>query len=344
MKSQKKWIVAAAAVIAAGTLSLASVAGAAEVELRLSHWVPPTHPIQPTGMEPWAESIKEDSGGRINITIFPAQQLGAAPDHYDMARDGIVDLSFVNPGYNAGRFPIVALTEIPFLVKNASDGAAAMHEWYAKYAGEEMPDVKVCVMTPHDPGTFHSKVPVHVPADVSGKTVRPANATIARFVSLLGGAAVQVPAPEAREALANGVAEAMTFPWNSLYLFGIDQILHEHLDMPFYVSQQMTVMSKLSYDRLSEEDRKVIDEHCTPEWSKKFSDGWAKWEAAGRQKMVDDSTHHLYEPTEEEIALWREAAKPLLEEWKKAVEEKGYDADQIYDEYVAALKKHDALY
>ncbi|WP_239031822.1 TRAP transporter substrate-binding protein [Paroceanicella profunda] len=329
----------------AAALSLSALgAQAAEVEWRLSHWLPATHPIQPQGIEPWAESIKEASGGRINITIFPAQQLGAAPDHYDMARDGIADVTYVNPGYQAGRFPIASLIEIPFQVTNATDGAAAMHEWYAQYAEKEMPDVKVCMMNPHDPGAFHSKTPIHVPADVSGMNVRPANATIARFVSLLGGSSVQVSAPEAREALSKGVADAMTFPWNSVYLFGIDQILHQHLDMPFYASLQTLLISKASYEALPDDLKTVIDDHCTPEWSKTFSTGWADWEAAGRQKMIDSPDHTLYEPTDDEIALWREAAAPLLDSWKKDVTAKGYDADAIYQSYMDTLEKYGVKY
>src|SRR5690606_11476140 len=105
--------------IAVGT---AHAVHAAEIELTLSHWVPGTHPLQVTGMEPWAESIKEASNGRIQINIFPASQLGAAGDHYDMARDGIVDIGFINPGYQPGRFPILAAAEIPFLFADARGG------------------------------------------------------------------------------------------------------------------------------------------------------------------------------------------------------------------------------
>ena len=47
---------------------------------------------------------------------FPSQQLGKAFDHYDMARDGIADFTYVNPGYQPGRFPIIAAGELPFLI------------------------------------------------------------------------------------------------------------------------------------------------------------------------------------------------------------------------------------
>ena len=60
--------------------------------------------------------VEKASGGTIKYKIFPAQQLGKAFDHYDMARDGIADVTYVNPGYQPGRFPIVAAGELPFLV------------------------------------------------------------------------------------------------------------------------------------------------------------------------------------------------------------------------------------
>lgn len=334
--------IAAAALVAGIVFALP--ARAAEVELRLSHWVPPTHPIQTLGIEPWIESIREASNGRINITIFPAQQLGAAPDHYDMARDGIADFTYTNPGYQAGRFPIYSLIEIPFHANNAKAGAQAIHEWYDEIAKTEMGDVIFCLANPHDPGTIHSKTPVKVPGDIAGMNVRPAHATMARFISELGGAPVQVPAPEAREALAKGAADAITFPWNSIYIFGIDSETKYHLDMPFYISAQLILMNKASYNKLSEEDRKVIDDHCTPEWSRRFSEGWADNEASGRQKMIDSPDHVVYTPTAEEVAQWREAAKPLIDQWKEDVRARGVDPDPIYDAYIETLKHYDSLF
>jgi TRAP-type C4-dicarboxylate transport system substrate-binding protein len=77
------------------------------VELKLAHWVPPAHPLHPA-LQAWAADLEAASGGTIKSTIFPAQQLGKAVDHYDMARDGIADFAYVNPGYQPGRFPVIA--------------------------------------------------------------------------------------------------------------------------------------------------------------------------------------------------------------------------------------------
>src|SRR5258708_35624840 len=79
-------------------------------DLKLSHWVPPTHPLQ-KAMEEWGTSVEKASNGTIKSKVYPAQQLGKAFDHYDMARDGIADFTYVSPGYQPGRFPIISAGE-----------------------------------------------------------------------------------------------------------------------------------------------------------------------------------------------------------------------------------------
>ncbi|MDQ0314702.1 TRAP transporter substrate-binding protein [Amorphus orientalis] len=333
------------AIGAAALVASVVTAGAQETTLRLSHWVPATHPVQTTGIEPWAESISEASNGEIAIQIFPAQQLGAAPDHYDMVRDGIVDIAWVNPGYNAGRFPIFELTGVPFESTSGTKGAKAIHEWYkGEYSEKEMGDVYFCLVNPHDTGRFHSKDPVKVPSDVDGLNVRPAHATMARFINSLGGSSVQVPAPEAREALARGTADAITFPYESITLFGIDKITKFHNDMPFYMSAQLLLINKNAYERLSDEGKQVIDDHCTPEWSEQFSLGWTKAAEDVRQELIDNPEHEVYQPTEEEVELWREAAKPVMEAWKKDAAASGVDADEVLANYRKALEANDTKY
>ena len=318
---------------------------AQDVTLRLSHWVPPTIAPATKGIDPWAKSVMEASNGRIEIQIFPAQQLGRAPDHYDMAKDGIVDLAWVNPGYTAGRFRIYALTEVPFMVADSIKGAQAIHEWYLENgAQQEMSDVKVCFIHPHAPGAFHSKAKVTKPADVAGMNVRPAHATMARFVSLLGGGPVQVPAPEVREALSKGTAEAVTFPWGAMYDFKLTDEVPVHLDMPFYMSAQVMVMNKASYEGLSDENKAVIDDHCNTEWTGKVAAGWAEDDMAARERLMADDSQSFNAPTDEEVQAWRDAAAPLIDEWKTQVTAKGGDADAIFDAYTAALEGHGAKY
>ena len=107
------------------------------INLRISLWVPPAHPLVPA-TQAWAADIEKASGGTIKATIFPSEQLGKAFDHYDMARDGIADVTYVNPGHQPGRFPIIAAGQILFTFGDGKKGTLALDEWYRKYASAEM--------------------------------------------------------------------------------------------------------------------------------------------------------------------------------------------------------------
>jgi hypothetical protein len=49
-------------------------------------------------------------------------------------------------------------------------------------------------------------------------------------------------------------------------------------------------------------------------------------------------------PTSKGIQPWRDAAAPLLDEWKASVNERGGDADAILAAYKAALAARNADY
>jgi TRAP-type C4-dicarboxylate transport system substrate-binding protein len=309
------------------------------VQLKLSSWVPPAHPLNPA-LQAWAADIDKASGGTIKSTLFPSEQLGKAMDHYDMARDGIADFAYVNPGYQPGRFPIIAAGELPFLVANAKGGSAALDAWYRKYAAAEMKDVHFCFAFSLDPGTFHSRTKkILLPEDIRGMKVRPADATMAAFVTLLGGTNVQASAPEAREVLERGVADAITFPWHSLLLFGIDKIVKYDMDMPFFTTTFVWVMNKAKYDGMSAAQKAVIDSHCTTEWAEKVASPWADWEHAGRDLLAAEPGHDVYKLTPDQVAAWHKAAEPLKAKWASQVK----DSDAVLGELQAELKQRGAL-
>ena len=150
---------------AAGRQCDACVRAGQDNHLKISLWVPPAHPLVPA-TQAWAADLEKASGGTIKVTVFPSEQLGKAFDHYDMARDGIADITYVNPGYQPGRFPIIAAGQLPFVFGDGKKGTLAVNEWYDKYAPTEMKDTKVCFAFIHDPGALHGKKKILVPGDL----------------------------------------------------------------------------------------------------------------------------------------------------------------------------------
>jgi TRAP-type C4-dicarboxylate transport system substrate-binding protein len=312
-------------------------------DLRISHWVPASHPLQKS-LEDWGAAVEKESGGTIKYHVYPAQQLGKAKDHYDMARDGIADLTYVNPGYTPGVFPIIAAGELPFLMSDATGGSEGLDAWYRKYAGKEMKDVKYCLAFIHSPSAFHSRTKkIVVPDDVKGMKVRPADATIADFVTLLGGTNVQTSAPEVRDTIERGVADAVTFPWGSLVLFGIDKVTKYDMDAPLYVTTFVLVMNKDTYNQMSDRQKKAVDDNCNTEAAGRVGKPWGDFEDAGIGKVKAESSHEVYTLTADQLAQWKKAAEPLVKTWAGGVKKTGVDPDQALNELKASLAKYKAL-
>jgi TRAP-type C4-dicarboxylate transport system substrate-binding protein len=343
MKSRHTGFCAAA--LAVAVIGSAGIAQAQEktFELKISHWVPASHPLQ-KALEEWGAAVQKASGGTLTYKVFPAQQLGKAFDHYDMARDGIADLTYVNPGYQPGRFPIIAAGELPFLISDAKGGSEGLDAWYRKYAATEMKDVKYCLAFIHAPSSFHSSTKkIVVPDDIKGMKVRPADATMANLVTLLGGTNVQSSAPEVRDIIERHVADAVTFPWGSLVLFGIDKVTKYHMDAPLYVTTFVLVFNKDKYNQMSDRQKKAIDDNCTTEAAGRVGGPWGEFEDAGLGKVKAEPGQEVYKLTPEQTAAWKKAAEPLVKSWADGVKKAGADPDAAMKDLRADLAKYNAL-
>lgn len=332
-----------AALVLSFTASLPSHAQDKPVELRFATWLPAQHSLAVNGFIPWAKSVESASKGSIKVAMFPAQQLGKAADHYDMARDGIADMAWVSPGYQANRFPIFAAAELPFQVSKPGPGSAALDSWYRKYAEKEMKDVKMCFAHVHI-GTLHSKKPITDPAQIKGMKIRPANGTVAQTVTVLGGTNVQVSAPEARDALEKGVADAITFPWLSLITFNVDKAVKYHLDTRLYAASFVWAMNRPWYDKLSANQKKVIDDHCNNEWAAKVGQAWGDDEDSGQAKLAAAAGHTIVKITPEQVNAWKKAVEPVVAQWSQSAEKAGVKPQDVLNEFRGELTKRGAAY
>jgi TRAP-type C4-dicarboxylate transport system substrate-binding protein len=340
----------AAALLLAPATMLAPAIGPVQaqdkpVHLKIAHWVPPTHPIH-KAMDEWGKSIQQATGGTVTYTLFPSQQLGKAFDHYDMVRDGIADVVFINPGYQPGRFPIIDAVNLPFMMSKGGAGSQAADAWYRKYAAQEMKDVKYCFSFIHDYGSFHSRTKkIVVPGDLKGMKIRPAHSSIAALVTQNGGTNVQGSAPEIRDILEKGVADATTNPWGSNFLFGIDKVAKYHMNAPLYVTVFAWLVNKNTYQNMSPGQRKAVDNVCTSDWALRAAGPWADYERAGVAKHEADkaSGREVYKLTDAQLAEWRKAAESVVKVWADAVRKVGVDPDAALAELKASVAKYKAL-
>lgn len=125
-------------------LALAPSAHAQQVTLKVAHFLPPVAPAQQQVLQPWCDTLAQESGGRIACQIYPAMQLGGTPSQLvDQVRNRVADVVWTAPGYSAGRFPAIEALELPFVVSDGQSGSRAAWTYYQTYAQKEFAPYKV---------------------------------------------------------------------------------------------------------------------------------------------------------------------------------------------------------
>ncbi len=91
-------------------------AGAAEFSYKLANNVPATHPLALRQVEA-ATRIRTASGGRLDIQVFPASQLGSDTDSLSQLRAGAIELFTLSGVILATLVPTAAISGVGFAFK-----------------------------------------------------------------------------------------------------------------------------------------------------------------------------------------------------------------------------------
>ena len=147
-----------------------------------------------------------------------------------------------------------------------------------------------------------------------------------------------------RDIIDKGVADAVTFPWGSVVLFGVDKVTKYHMEAPLYVTTFAYTMNKGTYDRMSAAQKKVIDDHCTTEWAGKIGGPWADFEHAGIAKIKAEPGHEVYSIIGRAARRVAKSAEPLINTWADNVKKAGGNPDAAMKELQDKLKQYSASY
>ncbi len=117
-------LLAGATLIAAPTVARSDTV----YNLKLGHFISPTHIFAKYLDSTGSKELKERSDGRLNITIFPANEMGPVQNYADYARTGVADITWFLHGATPGRFPLTEIIQLPYMVGSSEIGTQALND------------------------------------------------------------------------------------------------------------------------------------------------------------------------------------------------------------------------
>lgn len=320
---------------ALATVSFAAGAMAQEVTLRVHQFLPAQATIPATAIAPWAEAIQDQSDGRIAVELYPAMQLGGAPDSlFSQAQDGVVDVIWTVLGYTPGRFPKSEVFELPFLMSNsAEETSAAFYNYVMENSADEFESVHVLALHTHGPGLFHTQEPVNALEDIQGMKIRGGSRIISNMLAQLGAEPVGMPVPQTTEALSRGVINGTTVPWEVTPSIRVAELVSNHTGFSgengLYTQTFGFVMNRGTYEGLPDDLKAVIDANSGLETSKMFGRAMDAGDDVGLQ-IAEDAGNNIVTLDEAETARWQEAAQPTIDQWFADMDAIGIDGEALY--------------
>lgn len=320
---------------AVATPALVRRASAAEVTLRLHHFLPPVAPMHSNFFVPWAQELADASNGEIEVQIFPAMQMGGKPPQLaDQVKKGIVDIAWALPTYTPGRYPVAETMGLPFMAKHAEETSVALHTLMDEFGGDEFAGMKPLAFWSHDGGKLHMRdSAVRNAGDLAGKKIRSPNAGMGELLSSLGAEPVFFPVTEMVVGLSNGVIDGCCLPYEVVPPFKLQELTKFSCEAApgargLYANTNVLLMNERSYEGLSDDLRGVIDAHSGIELSRRIGKTFDAFEAVGRG-MVEKQGNEIVEIPSEEIARWAVAAKPVYAKWEAMLNDAGHDGAAI---------------
>jgi TRAP-type C4-dicarboxylate transport system substrate-binding protein len=329
----------AVALYASGALSQ-------EVVLKVHHFLPPQATIQAKFFNPWCDKINKESGGRLKCQIYPAMQLGGTPPQlFDQARDGVADIIWTIPTYQAGRFIKSEVFELPFMAKNAEAGSPALWEYVQKNSLDEFKGTKLIATHLHDGSLLHfANKRVTNLDELKGQKVRAPTRIGSKFLASLGATPVQMPVPQVPESVAKGVIDGAAVPWEIVPTIKLHEIAKYHLDNAPNAPKMsnsifVVAMNQAKYDSLPPDLKKVIDANSGIETSKMIGQAFdATTEPAKKLAREAGGTLDTLSPAEYE--KWQKATEGVAKDWMQEAGAKGANGQQLLDDAKAMIKKN----
>lgn len=288
------------------------------------------HP-QVTGMEKFVELIKEKSGGKIDVKLFPGGVLGGDVQTVSALQGGVIEMTVLNAGILASNVKQFGAVDLPFLFNSGEEADKVMDGAFGTGLMDLLPDTGLVGLGYWELGfrnLTNNRHPVTKLEDISGLKIRTIQSPIPiELFNSLGANAVPLPYTELYTALETGTVDGQENPAANILNAKFYEVQKYMTVTRHQYNPQIVLISKKIWDELNDEEKALFQSAAT-----EARDYQRKVSREVDAKAIEDikaTGMEVNELSPEETQKLRDAVKPLIDKF----------AAEIGPETVAALFK-----
>lgn len=231
--------------------------------IKLGHGLDVNHSVH-KAMVKMGEDLAEISGGKMELEIYPSQQLGTERECVELLQIGSLDMTKVSVGVMENFAPKMKVFGLPHLFRDKEHAFQILDGPIGKQLLDEGEDYWIKGMGYYDAGSrsFYTKEkPIEEPSDLKGMKIRVMeSASAIEMVKSLGGSPTPISWGELYTSLQQGVVDGAENNPPSFYLSRHYEVckyysLDEHTLLP-----DVLIIGKHTWDHLSDQERVWLQE------------------------------------------------------------------------------------
>ena len=323
---------------AAALALMASTALAGAETMRLSHNTGDTTTWH-QGSERFAELLAEATGGEIEVQVFPNAQLSGGDQMRQAEMVGRGDLDFVvTSAINVTPLvPEMAAFSLPYLYADYDEVDATTQGVPGEMLTDRLAEEGIVVLAWGENGfreVTNNTRPITSPEDMQGLNMRVAGPMYIDVMDALGANPQQMQWTETMTALQQGVVDGQENPIGAVIIPQQVYEVQEYLTTWHYSYDPIFLgISEARWEAMDAETQDAV--RAAAEEAMAYQ---IEITREGTEQGLDylrEQGMEIYEPSDDELAAFRDATQPAYDKW---AEEVGEELVAAFEEAIASVR------
>ncbi|MCA1974555.1 MAG: TRAP transporter substrate-binding protein [Caenispirillum sp.] len=308
------------ALTAIGLVNAAATAQAAPITIKFSHVVAETTPKGVGALE-FKRCAEAKLPGKVVVEVYPNSQLFNDDNVIEAMLLGDVHLAAPSLSKFEDYTKAYQVFDLPFLFKDLAEVDKFQQSPKGQELLQSMEDKGLLGL-----GYWHNGMkqmsankPLRLPEDAKGLKFRiqPSDVLEAQF-DQLGAVPIKKPFSEVFTLLQTNAIDGAENPWSNIYSQKFHEVQDYITETNHGVLDYLLVTSAEFWNGLPADIRPVLDE-CIAQATKVGNDKALDIAMADRDKIKAAGTSEIIQLTDEELAKWQEAMRPVWEKFESDI-------------------------
>jgi C4-dicarboxylate-binding protein DctP len=294
------------------------------------------------GARKFKEKIEKETNKKVEVQLFPAGQLGRAPEMFESAQVGAIHLVGCSTGMIGNFLPEIDILRVPYFFPGDYDKVIKIMNHTG--AGEELGrglgriNIKVLAWTTSMMTQYTCNEPIRKPGDFKGLKIRTMNAPIIlENFKILGASPTPLPYFETYSALQLGMVDGQENPISSIVQMKFHEVQKYMTLSNHSVGLIPVAINKKWFERLPEDIQKIFKD-AGREWGDLSAKLSREYEQKQLEWLRKNSKIKIIELTPQQRQAFVEATKPSMDAFIRLTGERGKEIKVLFEREIAKLR------